>query len=99
MFYAAQNQAGSARIGDPLTLQSVAAVVVGGVALSGGTGKVYMAAIGAVIMSLVNRLIYILELPAEYQVLVSGAIIILAITISTIYETMNAKAAEKREVN
>ena len=58
-----------------------------------------MAAIGAVIMSLVNRLIYILELPAEYQVLVSGAIIILAITISTIYETMNAKAAEKREVN
>lgn len=99
LFYAAQNQAGSARIGDPLTLQSVAAVVVGGVALSGGTGKVYMAAIGAVIMSLVNRLIYILELPAEYQVLVSGTIIILAITISTIYETMNAKAAEKREVN
>lgn len=99
LFYAAQNQAGSARIGDPLTLQSVAAVVVGGVALSGGTGKAYMAAIGAVIMSLVNRLIYILELPAEYQVLVSGVIIIVAITVSTIYEALNAKAVKKREVS
>ena len=54
LFFAAQNQAGSARIGDPLTLQAVAAAVVGGVALNGGKGSVFLAIVGAVIMSLVE---------------------------------------------
>ena len=95
MFYAAQNQSGSARIGDALTLQAIAAVVVGGIALSGGSGKVYMAIVGALIMSLVNKLIYQLGIQSEYQVLVSGVIIIVAISTSVIYSMANEKFVVK----
>jgi ribose transport system permease protein len=95
LFYAAQNQAGSARIGDPLTLQSVAAAVVGGIALAGGRGNVFMAIIGAVIMSLVSKIIFFADIPSAYQTLVSGVIIIVAIASSAIYTTVSEKAILK----
>ncbi len=95
LFYVAQNQAGSARLGDPLTLQCVAAAVVGGIALTGGRGNVFMAIIGAIIMSLVSKLIYLANIPAAYQSLVSGIIIIAAIASSAIYTAVNKKAMLK----
>ncbi|MEA4853964.1 MAG: ABC transporter permease [Christensenella sp.] len=95
LFMVAQNQAGSARIGDPLTLQCVAAAVVGGIALTGGRGNVFMAIVGAIIMSLVSKLIYVANIESAYQSLVSGIIIIAAIASSTIYTTINEKALLK----
>jgi ribose transport system permease protein len=84
LFYAAQNQAGSARMGDPMTLQCIAAAVVGGIALSGGKGTVYMAIVGAVILSLINKIIFFAGVPTAWQVLASGAVIIVAITVSSV---------------
>lgn len=95
LFFAAQNQAGSARIGDPLTLQCIAAAVVGGIALSGGKGNVFFAIVGAVIMSLVSKIIFFANLPDAYQTLVSGVIIIVAIASSAIYSTINERAVLK----
>ena len=95
LFFAAQNQAGSARIGDPLTLQCIAAAVVGGIALNGGRGSVFMAIIGAVIMSLVSKIIFFADIPSAYQTLVSGVIIIVAIASSAIYSAVNEKAVLK----
>lgn len=95
LFFAAQNQAGSARLGDPLTLQSVAAAVVGGIALSGGKGNVFMAIVGAIIMSLVSKIIYFANIPNAYQTLVSGIIIILAIGSSAIYTMVSERAILK----
>ncbi|MEA5002983.1 MAG: ABC transporter permease [Christensenella sp.] len=95
LFLTAQNQAGSARLGDPLTLQCVAAAVVGGVALTGGKGNVFMAIVGAIIMSLVSKLIYVANIESAYQSLVSGIIIIAAIASSTIYTTINERALLK----
>lgn len=92
LLFAAQNQAGSARLGDPLTLQAVAAAVVGGIALSGGKGNIYMAIVGAVIMSLVGKIIYFANIPNAYQTLVSGIIIIIAISTSAIYTILNKRA-------
>ena len=95
LFYVAQNQSGSARLGDPLTLQCIASAVVGGIALAGGRGSAYMAIVGAVIMSLVSKLIYFADIPSAYQSLVSGIIIIVAIASSAIYATVNEKAMLK----
>jgi len=92
LFFAAENQAGSARIGDPLTLQCIAAAVVGGIALSGGRGNVFLAIVGAVIMSMVSKIIFFANMPDAYQTLVSGVIIIVAIASSAIYSTMNERA-------
>lgn len=79
LFFVGQNQTGDARMGGPLTLRSIAAVVVGGIALTGGRGSVYMAIVGALILSFVGRIIFFADIPNAYQTLVSGIIIIAAI--------------------
>ncbi len=95
LYFVAQNQAGSARIGDPLTLQAIAAAVIGGIALNGGKGNIFFAILGAIILSLVNKIIFFANLPDAYQTLVSGVIIIVAIASSAIYATINEKSVLK----
>jgi ribose transport system permease protein len=79
LFFVAQNQTGDARMGGPLTLRSIAAVVVGGIALSGGKGSIYFALVGALILSFVSKIIFFANIPNAYQTLVSGIIVIAAI--------------------
>lgn len=85
LFFVGQNQSADARMGDPMTLRAIAAVVVGGIALSGGRGNVFFAMVGALILSLVNKIIFFADIPNAYQTLVSGLIIIAAIISSLIY--------------
>jgi ribose/xylose/arabinose/galactoside ABC-type transport system permease subunit len=92
LYFAGQNGAGSANIGNPLTLQAVASAVVGGVAISGGKGGVFMSIAGALIMGLVSKLLYMLNVPNSYQTLVSGIIIIVAISSSAVYDILNRQA-------
>ena len=92
---AGQNGAGNANLGDSLTLQAVASAVVGGVAMSGGKGSVYMSIAGALIMSLVGRIIYFANIPNAFQTFVSGIIIIAAIAMSSIYAFQQRKAQLK----
>ena len=94
-YYAGQNGAGNANLGDSLTLQAVASAVVGGVAMSGGKGSVYMSIAGALIMSLVGRIIYFANIPNAFQTFVSGIIIIAAIAMSSIYAFQQRKAQLK----
>lgn len=79
LFFVGQNQTGDARMGGPLTLRAIAAVVVGGIALTGGRGSVYMAIVGALILNFVSRIIFFANIPNAYQTLVSGIIVIAAI--------------------
>ncbi len=67
------------------TLKSVAAVVVGGVALKGGTGNVFGAIIGAIVLPMVINLIFFANIPSEYQEFTKGAIIILALALAVFY--------------
>ncbi|MDR0448065.1 MAG: ABC transporter permease [Treponema sp.] len=93
IFFAAQNQSGDARMGDPLTLRAIAAAVVGGIALSGGQGSVYLALLGALTLSLVNKAIFFANIPNAFQTLVNGLVVILAISSSAIYSYVGKKMA------
>ncbi len=62
-----------------LVLQVVAAVVVGGVAISGGSGTVVGAAIGAFFLGLINNALLLLLLPQELLQVVYGAVILVAV--------------------
>ena len=95
LFFVGQNQSGDARMGDPMTLKAIAAAVVGGIALTGGKGSVYMAIVGALILSFVNKIIFFADIPNAYQTLVSGLIIIAAIASSVAYSHLNKKAMLK----
>jgi ribose transport system permease protein len=60
-------------------LEAIAAVVIGGTSLAGGRGTVLGTLIGALIMSVLANGLRILSVAQEWQTVVTGAIIILAV--------------------
>lgn len=65
-------------IGDGLTLSAVAAVVIGGASLSGGTGTLVGTFLGAIVLTLILNGINIAAVPGSWHPLVSGAVVLLA---------------------
>lgn len=82
----AQTRSGDARIGEPFALNSIAAAVIGGVAISGGRGNPFGAALSAVSLSIILNIIYFAGIPTSWQVLVRGIIIILALGAAVFYK-------------
>lgn len=70
---------GDPLVGGKMTLFSVAAVVLGGSALSGGYGTVIGSVFGALIIGLINSLVYFIGTPSEWQNLVQGLAILIAL--------------------
>ena len=66
-------------IGQGYELDAIAAVVIGGTSLSGGRGTMLGTMIGALIISVVANGLRILSVPQEWQIVVTGSIIILAV--------------------
>ncbi len=66
-------------LGQGYELEAIAAVVIGGTSLSGGTGSVLGTIIGAFIMSVLTNGLRILSVAQEWQTVVTGVIIILAV--------------------
>lgn len=66
-------------LGQGYELDAIAAVVIGGTSLSGGTGTILGTIIGAFIMSVLTNGLRILSVAQEWQFTVTGVIIILAV--------------------
>ena len=66
-------------LGQGYELDAIAAVVIGGTSLSGGRGTVLGTVIGALIMSVLLNGLRILSVAQEWQTVVTGGIIILAV--------------------
>jgi ribose transport system permease protein len=73
--------AGSAVIGDPLLMSSIAGVIIGGVSLYGGAGSVIGTVIGSLIVAVLNTGLVMLNVQAFWQYIVIGVVIILAVLI------------------
>src|SRR5690349_11618750 len=76
----------SARLGSaqPATgmgyeLQAIAAVVIGGTSLTGGRGSIVGTVIGALIISVLNNGLQILSIPQEWQNVILGCVILVAV--------------------
>ncbi|MET0843192.1 MAG: ABC transporter permease [Leifsonia flava] len=79
--YAARYGAVDSQAGTGLELSAVAAAVLGGVAIFGGSGTVWGAAIGAVLLITINRALPIIGVPDFWQQAVVGLLIIGAIVL------------------
>ncbi len=66
-------------IGQGYELDAIAAAVIGGVSLSGGEGTILGTVIGAFIMSVLINGLRILSVPQEWQITVTGLIVIFAV--------------------
>ncbi|HRO13258.1 ABC transporter permease [Amaricoccus sp.] len=73
--------AGSAVIGDPLLLSSIAAVIIGGVSLFGGAGTITGTVIGSLIIAVLTTGLVMLNVDAFWQFIVVGAVVIIAVLI------------------
>ena len=62
-----------------LTLESLAAVVLGGVALTGGSGGIRQVVYGVIILSMLSNVMNMIGVSAYFQTLVIGVVIILAV--------------------
>jgi ribose transport system permease protein len=60
-------------------LEAIAAVVIGGTSLSGGEGTILGTLIGALIMSTLTNGLRIMSVPQEWQMVITGLIVILAV--------------------
>ncbi len=70
---------GDPLVGGKMTLYSVAAVVLGGSALAGGSATIVGSLVGAFIIGLINSLVFFVGTPSEWQNLVQGLAILLAL--------------------
>ena len=66
-------------LGSGYELDAIAAVVIGGTSLSGGEGSILGTIIGAFIISTLTNGLRILSVPQEWQMVVTGTIVVLAV--------------------
>jgi len=68
-------------LGRGYELDSIAAVVIGGTALSGGKGSVIGSVAGVLILTILYNLVLLLGLDVEFQRIVKGFAIIVAVAL------------------
>jgi ribose transport system permease protein len=76
-------ESGAYQNGTNLTLMSVAAVVIGGTALTGGIGGIWGTLIGVFMIRLVDAGLVYMSFPSQAKEIMIGAIIVLAVLIDT----------------
>ncbi|WP_166876469.1 MULTISPECIES: ABC transporter permease [unclassified Salinibacterium] len=84
VLYAARYGTVSSQAGTGWELQAIGAAVIGGVAISGGSGTVWGAAIGAFLLLTINRALPILGIQDFWQRAVVGALILGAIVLDRV---------------
>lgn len=90
--YLARLNSAEAGIGDALLLPAIAAVLIGGTSLFGGSGGLLGTLIGAVILTLVLNGMNLLTINTNWQPLVTGVIVLLAASV----DSFTRRRAESR---
>ncbi|MBP9175222.1 MAG: sugar ABC transporter permease, partial [Rhizobiales bacterium] len=66
-------------------LYVIAATVIGGTSLAGGVGTIYGAMLGALMMQSIISGMSLLNLPAAFQNIVVGVVLVLAVYLDQLY--------------
>ena len=91
-FNASRIGAVEATAGKAIVLSGVAAAVVGGVSLFGGRGRLIHAAVGALVIAIIDNGLGLLGLPAGINFLVTGGVLILAATVDAVSRKRSSAA-------
>jgi rhamnose transport system permease protein len=74
------------------SLAVIAAVVVGGVSIAGGSGTVVGAGIGALFLGLINNALTVLSLPQEWLLVIYGVVILFAVATDALVQMRTQRA-------
>jgi ribose/xylose/arabinose/galactoside ABC-type transport system permease subunit len=75
------SQVHTATYGNGIELDVIAAVVLGGTSLMGGSGSVHRSVLGALLIGIINNGLSILNVSRELQLVVKGLIIVAALAL------------------
>lgn len=83
--------------GAGLEIDVIAAVVIGGVAMSGGKGNGMGTLLGVILLGAITNAMNVLRLQSEWQYVAKGAIIIAAVAIGAISAVITARNTLRRQ--
>jgi len=76
-------------------LEAITSVVLGGIALTGGVGKVSLVLVGAAIMGVLKTGMVMLNINDYVQMLVQGIVLVLAVALSVLTSRIRKRLAEE----
>jgi len=91
LLYVCRLGSAQSTLGESWPMNSIAASVIGGVSLNGGIGNPTGALIGAAIISIISNMIVLFGVNAYWQQAVSGIVVVLAISFSSIMEIVRER--------
>jgi rhamnose transport system permease protein len=97
VLFAARFGTVDASAGTGYELNVVAAVVVGGVAVFGGSGTVWGAGLGALLLTVIGSALAVLDINQFWQQAIVGALIVLAIGADRLVAVRIARSLRKRD--
>lgn len=81
ILYTARFSAGAAQAGEPLLLDAIAAVVIGGASLFGGSGTIIGTVIGALIIAVIQYGLVFINVEPFWQFVAVGVVIIISVLV------------------
>ena len=84
ILYAGRMQSGRYSFGDGDEMSVIAAVVLGGASMAGGTGSMIGALVGSILMGMISNALILAGLTSAQQKIVNGLIIIAAVALSNL---------------
>jgi ribose/xylose/arabinose/galactoside ABC-type transport system permease subunit len=81
LLLASRITSGNPRVGDGYELDAIAAAVIGGVSMAGGSGTIIGTLIGVLILGVIQNGFDILGLSTFYQQIMKGVIILFAVLV------------------
>ena len=94
MIYTARFSAGAAQGGEPLLLDSIAAVVIGGASLFGGSGTIIGTVIGALIIAVIQYGLVFINVEPFWQFVAVGIVIIVSVLIDQTRERLTGEVRD-----
>jgi ribose transport system permease protein len=91
VIYMARFGAATPQFGVGMELSVIAAAVIGGASLNGGSGTIAGAVLGAALLSMVTSSLILLNVPVYWQDIIRGAILLVAVTADHLLITRKAR--------
>ena len=80
----ARLETGEANIGASMPLEAIAACVIGGVSLKGGSGRLTGVFAGVLLLSAIDTAINVMGMPPHYTLVIRGGLVLAAVLLDTL---------------
>ncbi len=91
IMYASRIATATATLGVGAELNAITAVILGGASLTGGKGTIWGAMIGVFFMALMKNVLILSRVSSEWQGIVLGAVLVLAVALDSIMNRKNMR--------